>query len=87
MMKSILFELLQNAGNFGRAKMVLQNDMLELIFLREPYGHLNGLCGYLLWFGRSDVTYFCVHVQLSMGESAASRQWAWSFDLSPKGLH
>ena len=86
MIKSILFGLLQNAGNFRRAKMVLQNDMLELIFLREPCGHLNGLCGYLLWFGSSDATYVCVHVHLSMGGSAASRHWAWSFDLSPQGL-
>ena len=87
MIKSILFGLLQNAGNFGRAKLVLQIDMLELIFLRELYGHLNGLCGYLLWFGRPDMTYVCVHVHLSMGGSAASQHWAWSFDLSPKRLH
>ena len=26
------------------------------------------------------------HVHLSMGESAASRHWVWSFDLSPKGF-
>ena len=43
LMKSSIFRLLQNAGNFGRAKLVLQIDMLELIFLHELYRHLNGL--------------------------------------------
>ena len=85
-MKSILFGLLQNARNFGRAKWFCKMTWLNWFSCVSPGGHLNGLCGYLLWFKRSDATYVCVHVHLSMGGSAASRHWAWSFDLYPKGL-